>query len=106
VVAVGVALGVFLGGTMLLLASMLMKRYRLLTFIMQDDSCVAVYLLLTLLATHLCPVVDEEWIRPGARFTKYLTTILRLSYDNAKVTMDLLRMSNLQNNLRRAQGFS
>jgi len=24
----------------------------------------------------------------GARFTKYLTTILRLSYDNAKVTID------------------
>ena len=24
---------------------------------------------------------------PGARFTKYLTTILRLSYDNAKVTI-------------------
>jgi len=23
---------------------------------------------------------------PGARFTKYLTTVLRLSYDNAKVT--------------------
>ena len=26
---------------------------------------------------------------PGARFTKYLTTVLRLSYDNAKVTIDL-----------------
>ena len=25
----------------------------------------------------------------GARFTKYLMTILRLSYDNAKVTIDL-----------------
>ena len=33
---------------------------------------------------------------PGARFTKYLTTILRLSYDNVKVTTDLRRMSNLQ----------
>jgi len=33
----------------------------------------------------------------GARFTKYLTTILRLSYDNAKVTIDLRRTSNLQN---------
>ena len=32
----------------------------------------------------------------GARFTKYLTTILRLSYDNAKVTIDLRRTSNLQ----------
>ena len=27
--------------------------------------------------------------RPGARFTKYLTTILRLSYDNAEVTINL-----------------
>ena len=43
---------------------------------------------------------------PGARFTKYLTTILRLSYDNGKVTIDLRRTSNLQNILRRAQGFS
>jgi len=42
----------------------------------------------------------------GARFTKYRTTILRLSYDNAKVTIDLRRTSNLQNILRRAQGFS
>jgi len=33
---------------------------------------------------------------PGARFTKYLTTILRLSYDNVKVMIDLRRMSNLQ----------
>jgi len=32
----------------------------------------------------------------GARFTKYLMTILRLSYDNTKVTIDLLRTSNLQ----------
>ena len=36
----------------------------------------------------------------GARFTKYLTTILRLSYDNAKVTIDLRRTSNLQNMLQ------
>ena len=40
------------------------------------------------------------------RFTKYLTTILRLSYDNAKVTIDLRRTSDLQNILRRTQGFS
>ena len=33
----------------------------------------------------------------GARFTKYLTAVLRLSYDNAKVTIDLRRTSNLQN---------
>ena len=44
--------------------------------------------------------------RAGARFTKYLTTILRLSYDNAKVTIDLRQTSNLQNILRRTQGFS
>jgi len=43
---------------------------------------------------------------PQARFTKYLTTILRLSYDNAKVTIDLRRSSNLRNILRRTQGFS
>ena len=35
----------------------------------------------------------------GARFTKYLTTILRLSYDNAKVTIDLRRTSNSPNRL-------
>ena len=34
--------------------------------------------------------------RSGARFTKYLTTILRFSYDNAKVTIDLRRTSNLR----------
>ena len=33
--------------------------------------------------------------RTGARFTKYLTTILRLSYDNAKVTIDLRRTYDL-----------
>ena len=27
--------------------------------------------------------------REGTRFAKYLTTLLRLSYDNAKVTIDL-----------------
>jgi len=42
----------------------------------------------------------------GARFTKYLTTILRLSYDNAKVTIDLRQASNLQNILQRTRGFS
>jgi len=42
----------------------------------------------------------------GARFTEYLTAILRLSYDNAEVTTDLRRSSNPQNILRRSQGFS
>ena len=41
-----------------------------------------------------------------ARLTEYLTTILRLSYDNAKVTIDVRRTSNLQNVLRRTRGFS
>ena len=50
--------------------------------------------------THRCPSNTRN------RFTKYLTTILRLSYDNAKVTIDLRRTSNLQNILRRTQGFS
>ena len=36
---------------------------------------------------------------PVARFTKYFTTILRLSYDNAIVTIDLRRMTNLPNRL-------
>ena len=42
----------------------------------------------------------------AARFTKYLTTFLRLSYDNATVTVDLRRTSNLRNILRRTQSFS
>jgi len=42
----------------------------------------------------------------GARFTKYLTTILRFSYDNAKVTIDLRRTTNLQNSLQWTEGFS
>jgi len=32
---------------------------------------------------------------PGARFAKHLTTVLRSSYNNAKVTFDLRWMSNL-----------
>ena len=47
---------------------------------------------------------SNNWT-PAARFTKHLTTVLRLSYDNVKVTIDLRRTSNLQNILRRAQGF-
>jgi len=35
-----------------------------------------------------------------------LQNILRQSYNNAKVTIDLGRTSNLQNILRRTQGFS
>ena len=46
------------------------------------------------------------YLNNGAQFTKYLTTILRLSYDNAKVTIDLRQTSNVRNILRRAQGFS
>jgi len=42
----------------------------------------------------------------GARFTKYLTTIVRLSCNNAEVTIDLRWLSNLQNIARRTQGFS
>ena len=44
--------------------------------------------------------------KTGAWFTKYLMTVLRLSYDNAKVTVDLRRMSNLQNILQRMEDFS
>jgi len=42
--------------------------------------------------------------RPAARFTKYLTTVLRLSHDNAEVTIDLRRSSKVRNILRSAQG--
>jgi len=45
-------------------------------------------------------------LKHGARFTKYLTTILRLSYDNAKVTIDLRQTSHSQNILRKTQDFS
>ena len=44
--------------------------------------------------------------RHGASFTKYPTRFLRLFYDNAKVTIDLRRTSNLQNIIRKVQGFS
>ena len=37
------------------------------------------------------PTVSKHWRQ------KYLTTILRLSYDNATVTIDLRRTANLQN---------
>ena len=50
------------------------------------------------------PVRHRCRYNPGARFTKHLTTVLRLSYDNAKVTIDLRRTSSLQNILRRTQG--
>ena len=43
---------------------------------------------------------------PGALFTKYLTTVLRLSHDNAKVTIDVRWTSNLPSTLRRTKGFS
>jgi len=43
---------------------------------------------------------------PRAQFTKYPTTILRLSCDTAKVTIDLRRTANLQNILQREQDFS
>ena len=42
----------------------------------------------------------------GARFTKYLSTNLRLSYDNAKVMIDLRWTSNLLSISRRMEGFS
>jgi len=56
----------------------------------------------------------EQWIcsalscqnRLGARFTQYLLTVLQLSYDNDKVTIDLWQTSNLQNIPQRMQGFS
>jgi len=41
-----------------------------------------------------------------ARSTQYLTTIVRLSYDNAKVTMDVRQTSSFHNILQQTQGFS
>jgi len=68
-------------------------------------------LLVRLVKTHAAhtPAVSLSFycsMKPEAQFAKYLTTILRLSYDSAKVTIDLRRTSNLQNILQRAQGFS
>jgi len=51
-------------------------------------------------------ICSETSCTTRARFTKYLTTILRLSYDNTKVTIDLRQTSPSQNILRRTQGFS
>jgi len=42
--------------------------------------------------THVTRLLaNNPRITAAARFTKYLTTILRLSYDNVKVTIDLRR---------------
>ena len=59
----------------------------------------------TVRCPSVCPVsrVQQRWAA-GARLTKYLTTDLRLSYDDAKVTVDLRRTSKLPNILRRPQG--
>ena len=53
-----------------------------------------------------CTVADRKYTCAGARFTECLTKILRSSYDNAKVTIDLRRTFYRQNILRRTQGFS
>ena len=42
---------------------------------------------------------------PAARFTKYLKTILRLSYDNAKVTIDLRWTSKFTKDLTKKARF-
>ena len=44
---------------------------------------------------------SSPFLRPEARFTECLTTVLRLLQYNAKVTMSLWRISNLQNILWR-----
>jgi len=51
-------------------------------------------------------VLAKQPVNPRARFAKYLITISRLSYDNAKVTINLQWTSNLQNISRRMRGFS
>ena len=50
-----------------------------------------------------------SWTEVDAQHDKLgpdLQNILRQSYDNAEVMIDLRRSSNLQNILRRTQGFS
>jgi len=59
--------------------------------------CVRIVVLRNVAQQVRTALIDK---RNGARFTKYLKTILRLSYDNAKVTIDLRRTSNLQDILR------
>ena len=44
-------------------------------------------------------IFKKRWQSSGARFIKYLTTILRLPYDNAIVTIDLRQTTNLPNRL-------
>ena len=46
------------------------------------------------------PVRSNVCDCPGGPFTKYLTTILGLSYDNAIVTIDLQQVSISENILR------
>ena len=57
--------------------------------------CAGTTLLITALLAPGGHVQVSRVTTPAARFTKYLTTILRLSYDNAKVTTDLRRMSTI-----------
>ena len=56
---------------------------------------------------------NKTWIKvqfrypnySGARFTKYLTTILRSSYDNAKVTIDLRQACNYKTTYKERTAF-
>ena len=55
-------------------------------------------------STAAAAVVRSKRVcRSEACFTKYLTTVLRLPYDNAKLTIDLRLTSNLSNILRKRQ---
>jgi len=58
----------------------------------EDDVIVACSATLVISIVSATLTISDR--SPGARFTKYLTTILRLSYDNAKVTIDLRQTSN------------
>jgi len=51
------------------------------------------------------PMTDTQAESSRAQFTRYLTIILRLSYDNAEVTIDLRRTSNLQQKLTKSKAF-
>ena len=76
-----------------------------------DDSTInivmVIIIIIIIIITARCRCAGSSAISDaGARFTKYITTVLRLSHDNAKVTIDLRRTSNLLSILRRTQGFS
>ena len=73
---------------------------------MSIDACTSCVRFSVSVAVSRTPAYAARPHCSATRFTEYHTTILRLSYDNAIVTIDLRRTSNLQITLRRMQCFS